>query len=530
MAGIFHSTLTTRYDGPGVWSNIVTRRLPEFPGDRTLAEYDQRIQDIRQQQQKLEAERHQVELTATPRTLAEKVLSPTANTLTLNAGIAANERDTEYRVAFAAGPSVWSDASQATTEHDGILIQVLREDGTVLVHHVHRPGAWSGLATAQQLAAGSFTYTGDGSGDVTLHITGQPLHTSRFGGAIDDLTVAETGTSTVLFAADFEDYAPGGPAGTQADTQLLVYAAGAFPGWTGGGVNHSHAVDLGGQDGTRDIALQIFNGTAGSSDNPHVAEINSQLGELSGQLRLLEYNRPSLTDALAVQDIESPRDVPIYVRGNFRTPGAVAPRGFLSAISDAPTPRIPAGTSGRLELAEWLTSPHNPVTPRVLVNRIWLHIFGAGLVQSVDYFGVHGEQPSHPELLDDLAIRFVTDQQWSLKSLIRELVLSSTYRMSSDHHPAAAKNDPENRCLWRMNRRRLTAESIRDAMQAISGRLDDYRGGDSLGFDLPGNVSGIGGDVNPPTYTNNKTPARVVNRRAVYLPLLRSRPSGGSKS
>lgn len=98
--------------------------------------------------------------------------------------------------------------------------------------------------------------------------------------------------------------------------------------------------------------------------------------------------------------------------------------------------------------------------------------------------------------------------------------------MSSDHHPDAAQVDPDNRLLWRMNRRRLTAESIRDGMQAISGRLDYSRGGPSLGLDIPGNVGGIGGDVNPPTYTNKKTPDHVVNRRVVYLPLPRNRPTG----
>jgi hypothetical protein len=153
-------------------------------------------------------------------------------------------------------------------------------------------------------------------------------------------------------------------------------------------------------------------------------------------------------------------------------------------------------------------------------------LFGAGLVRSVDYFGIHGEQPSHPELLDYLAVRFRDETHWSLKSLVRELVMSNTYRMSSTHNAAAAQSDPDNRLLWRMNRRRLTAESIRDGMLATSGTLDAGRGGDALGLEIPGNVGGIGDQVNLPTY-GGRTPAdHIARRRSVYLPLYRSPPDG----
>ncbi len=526
MAGIFHSTLTTRFDGRGVWSRIVTRELPEIQGDQALAELEQTLTKIKQQKKALETELEEFFNQQAAEKYRKKVVSKTGNGLTLESGIAANQAGKEYRVSFAAGPSVWAAASQATDKQDGILIQILRKDETVLNYHVHQPGAWSSKPDAQQLSKGSFTYTGDGSGDVRLHVTASHLHSGRFGGAVDDLKVIETEASQAIFTENFDEYQISGTPGVQNQTQLPVYAAGSFSKWVGSGINHSHAVNLSGKQDQPNIALQIFSGNTEKSEIPRVAEINKEVESLARQIKLLEYVRPGVSKALAVQDIPTPEDTSIYIRGNFRTRGDAVPRGALSAVEDHPFPEIPQGTSGRKELAEWLASKQNPVTPRVLVNRIWSQLFGTGLVRSVDYVGIHGDQPSHPELLDYLAIRFRDDHHWSLKSQIRELVLSSTYRMSSQHHPVAAKNDPDNRWLWRMNRRRLTAESIRDGMQAISGKLDDSRGGPSLGLRIPANLSGIDDKVNPVAYTSNKSPDHIVNRRSVYLPLLRDRPTG----
>src|SRR5207249_10297364 len=134
---------------------------------------------------------------------------------------------------------------------------------------------------------------------------------------------------------------------------------------------------------------------------------------------------------------------------------------------------------GRKELADWLVRPDNPLPARVMVNRIWHHLFGVGLVRSVDNFGATGETPSHPELLDHLATRFV-EQGWSVKKLIREIMLSRAYQMGSEAAPAdarrAAQVDPENRLLWHMSRRRLDAEALRDAMLHVSGTLDRSAG------------------------------------------------------
>jgi hypothetical protein len=532
LAGIFHSTLTTRYDGPGVWSQAVHRELPNIQSDRAFSHWNALVENTKRERASLEANLQQILAEAAPVKLTEKVVSASANAITLRSAIAANAADREYRVAFAAGPSVWRDGSQATSANDGLLIQLLRADGSVLAHHVYKPGEWTGTKQAQDLQPVSFTYRGDGSGDVTLHVIAMPLHTGRFGGAIDDLSVTDAASGEVLFQETFDDLKPGNISGKQVHTDLTVYAAATLPRWTGSGGNHTHAVNRAtnqnpnAKSPSSNIAVQLFSGPHQLSSDPRVAKLQESLNSLATKLHLLDYARPNWTHVLAVQDIAKPHDAPIYVRGNFRTPGKQAPRGALTAISTAPFPEIPTGESGRKELAHWLTDPGNVVTPRVLANRVWQHLFGAGIVQTVDYFGIHGDQPSHPELLDYLAIRFRDDAQWSLKTLVREIVLSNTYRMSSAHNDRAASVDPNNRWLWRMNRRRLTAESIRDGMLAISGSLDTGRGGDALGLEIPGNVGGIGDTVNLPTYSRAHIPPHVAQRRAVYLPMLRSPPDG----
>jgi hypothetical protein len=517
LAGIFHSTLTTSYDGPGVWSAITHVTLPELPG--AAADFVRLSREIGGQQQKLRDELASLQQVDEKLRYAKKAVSDQANALSLKSGFNANENGRNYRVSFAAGPSVWAGAGQATAQGDGLLLQVLRKDDTVLAWHVHRPDARPGKAAAQRLKAASFVYIGDGSGDVTLHITSSD-YTGRFGGAIDDLAIVESGTSRVVFAEDFEKCQLGSIKGKQAGTGLSVYGKCSIPGWTGTGINHSHVVDIGEPD-KPNIALQIYSGPAVAS-NPRIEGVTRKLESLSN---LLEAAQPDQAQALAVKDIETPRDGPIYRRGDFQSFGDIVPRGFLTAVPTSTSYAIPPDTSGRLQLAEWLTDSENTLTSRVLVNRIWHHLFGKGLVRTVDYFGVHGETPSHPELLDFLAVRMRKQDRWSLKTTVRRMVMSRTYQMASTHNANAAELDPDNRLLWRMPRRRLTAESIRDSMLAASGQLDSGRGGPSLGLELKDNIRGAGGNVNPPTW-GNKTPDYVKNRRSIYLPLKRERPAG----
>ncbi len=173
---------------------------------------------------------------------------------------------------------------------------------------------------------------------------------------------------------------------------------------------------------------------------------------------------------MVLVDSPNPGNARVLNRGNPGNPGAVVPRQFLEILSGPKREPFKDG-SGRLELARAVASKDNPLTPRVFVNRVWLHHFGAALVSTPSDFGVRSDPPSHPELLDYLASQFIEDG-WSIKKLHRRIVLSRVYQMSSDDHPQAAAIDAENRLLARANRRRLEFESLRDSMLAVSGQLD----------------------------------------------------------
>lgn len=219
---------------------------------------------------------------------------------------------------------------------------------------------------------------------------------------------------------------------------------------------------------------------AKGADGAEQERIKAEMSVLQRQIAQLRRQRPPRPEVMSVREDSAPADAPIHIRGSIRNLGAVVPRGFLEAASHGELPRISAEQSGRLQLAQWLTSPQQPLTARVMVNRVWHWLFGAGLVRSTDNFGSTGELPSHPELLDDLAVRFM-QQGWSLKRLVRELVLSRTYRQRTDISPQLRERDPDNRLLARMNRKRLDAEVLRDAMLWASGSLEQRLGGPNAG-------------------------------------------------
>lgn len=175
-----------------------------------------------------------------------------------------------------------------------------------------------------------------------------------------------------------------------------------------------------------------------------------------------------------VEDGET-QNLHVFLRGDVESKGPQVERGFLQILSDDDDYRFESGDSGRLELARRIVDPENPLTARVMVNRIWGAIFGKALVRTPSNFGKLGELPTHPELLDDLAVRFV-DRDWSLKELVREMALSATYRQSSMARPELDKVDPENRSLGRMNRNRLTAEMLRDTLLYASKELEPGEG------------------------------------------------------
>jgi hypothetical protein len=196
----------------------------------------------------------------------------------------------------------------------------------------------------------------------------------------------------------------------------------------------------------------------------------------SGRKKRLQLlaQRPQLEEACALAE-GFPSNARIQRKGDPQALGPEVPRRFLSALGGATLPANETG-SGRRELAEWLTAPSNPLTARVMVNRIWLHHFGRGLVRTADDFGTRGSGPSHPELLDFLALRFM-ENRWSIKELHRLLMNSRAYQLAASGEDRNLEKDPDNDYLWRFRRRRLEAESWRDAMLAASGDLDRSMGG-----------------------------------------------------
>ncbi len=218
---------------------------------------------------------------------------------------------------------------------------------------------------------------------------------------------------------------------------------------------------------------------------------------------------------MSVRDGETPIDCPVFDKGEIKKPLAPVKRGALSAIP-VKLATIGPKESGRRQLADWIASPQNPLTARVIVNRVWLHVFGRGLVESPDDFGKMGMKPSHPELLDDLAARFVKDG-WSIKSLIRELVMSRSYQMSSA--TAAQSSDPANILLGRANRKRLEAEPLRDAILYLGGTLDHTPREGSPVADQAQAITPAGREVGRKHFLNDLKDD--TTHRSIYLPIVR---------
>ena len=193
------------------------------------------------------------------------------------------------------------------------------------------------------------------------------------------------------------------------------------------------------------------------------------MNRLQGELLALTDPAEAVTVALGVRDAKTVGDTEVRIRGEAEKLGPMVPRVPADARVCPSSPTVNPEQSGRLELAAWLTSAKNPLTPRVIVNRVWQHLFGQGLVTTVDNFGVTGDQPSHPELLDHLANRFIRDG-WSVKKLVRELVLSRAYQLGSEAPAAAMTLDPANRLVWRHSP--ATARAPRRSATRCSPRRD----------------------------------------------------------
>lgn len=274
----------------------------------------------------------------------------------------------------------------------------------------------------------------------------------------------------------------------------------------------------------------------------------AELKALRDALTQLEKDAPEMPAAMAVTE-GTIADVQVHIRGDFLNLGPAAPRGVPAAITGPPSPTFSPKASGRLELARWLVDPTHPLTSRVLVNRVWRWHFGRGIVPSVDNFGLLGDRPSHPALLDWLAACFASGRveerksgstgrqlastrplvhsfepstpnsqpstpcAWSLKSLHRLLMLSSTYQMSAKYDLKAASMDPEDRLLWRWPVRRLEAEEVRDTVLAVSGQLDRAMGGSILPLKNREYVF---------DHTSKDMTRYESKRRSLYLPVIRN--------
>jgi len=212
---------------------------------------------------------------------------------------------------------------------------------------------------------------------------------------------------------------------------------------------------------------------------PNAANSTPLLSNLLAEYREREAKLPAPEVIDGLGDAGPGFDAPVLRAGDAHAPGALAPRQLLSRIGPDRAPLAPRHGSGRRELAERIASPANPLTARLMVNRIWSHVFGRGLVTTVDNFGQEGEPPSHPDLLDDLATRFVRDG-WRVKKLVRELVLTQAFQQATQTTDTARRVDPRNRLLHHYPLRRLPAESIHDAILAASGRLDRTLFGPSI--------------------------------------------------
>lgn len=239
----------------------------------------------------------------------------------------------------------------------------------------------------------------------------------------------------------------------------------------------------------------------------------AELEKLRKDLKDLEANAPELPSTMGVTEATNIlQTLPVHIRGSHLTLGKPIPRGVPQVMTISTRPQFSEKQSGRLELAKWLTSSEHPLTARVMVNRIWRWHFGQGLVATTDNFGVLGERPSHPELLDWLAQRFIAEG-WSIKAMHRVIMLSSTYQQAAISKESHSNADPENRLLAHFPMRRLEAEEIRDALMSVAGVIDLTMGGKTIPLKNREFVF---------NHTSKDATSYDTPRRAVYLPIIRN--------
>ncbi|NRB43766.1 MAG: DUF1553 domain-containing protein, partial [Verrucomicrobiales bacterium] len=249
-----------------------------------------------------------------------------------------------------------------------------------------------------------------------------------------------------------------------------------------------------------------------------IKQIRNQVKRLEKQIGNLANNRNNGTPisgnlAMGASDAQNITNCKVRIRGDVDNSGAEIPRGVPQVLTNGTQPKLPDNSSGRLEFARWISDPSHPLTARVMVNRVWHHLFGEGIVRTVDNFGYSGEKPSHPKLLDHLALRFTGEMNWSIKKLISSIVLSHSYRLASEYSQKNYSIDPDNTLFWRANVRRLEAEALRDAMMSVAGTLNPDPVKGSLVQKLKSGEVGKNGGMQS---------LKSFEHRSVYLPIVRN--------
>ncbi len=385
---------------------------------------------------------------------------------------AINTLDQTYSLRLLVSPTVWADQSQATGSDDGVLVRLLREDGSVAHRFVAQPGSWADAGSQSTFAPFDFEYRGDGTGNLRIRIESS-THENRFGGAIDRLSIAEADHKSILDET-FDDLEGRDHRGTQANTSATVYYGMTSSRWTHAGINAIHAVELaaGGN------AVQLYGGTLDTS-----IEASSET-ELHLQRELSALPPPPTGAPIYTVVPATPGAMHVMRRGDPMQPGnQVLPGGPRAIVGPSPdwTQAFDASDGDRrLGLARWLTDPNNGPFHRTAVNRVWHWLLGRGLVETPSDLGFQGGRPSHPELLEWLAYDF-RESRLSIKKLIRQIVLSETYRRSSLTDEPLQRSgeavDREGTWLWRRQPKRIEAEVLRDSMLAITDTLSPERYG-----------------------------------------------------
>ena len=264
------------------------------------------------------------------------------------------------------------------------------------------------------------------------------------------------------------------------------------------------------QDDIRSLRNAQKNGGERPDQRTMVAKRN-QIARLEGILKTVDKKGKPFTYGMGVQEGD-PVNSHVLLLGDVEQKAQIVERGFLEFLNDVPAKKIKPDSSGRRELAQWIGSKDNPLTARVMVNRIWMHLMGAPLMDTPNNWGLSSQPPANPELLDVLAVKFMASD-WSVKTLIREIVLSQTYQRASTFDKKNYRTDPDNKSLWRANPRQLDAESLRDAMLAVSSLLKTER-------PLGSEIAKVG-DAKIGRIVDKSSFEQLNVHRSVYLPILR---------